>query len=80
MKASNYLLHADICIIEEKQKRTALGNIAKFLLFIFILSWAAMLTSCMVALPRHPPRPGVIIEQHDNGGHHDNGKHKGWRR
>jgi|GEM_PF-5960707 len=62
----------------EKLKKTTTENIFRFLLFIFMLSWAALLTSCFVAVPvsRHPPRPGVIIEQNGHE-HHDNGRHEG---
>ena len=63
----------------EKQKKTTTETIFRFLLFIFMLSWAALLTSCFVAVPvsRHPPRPGFIIEQNGHDEHHDNGRHEG---
>ena len=59
---------------------TGTGNrIRTSIMIIFMLAWSALLTSCMVAVPvpRHPPRPGVIIEMDDHGGHHDNGRHNG---
>ncbi len=81
MESFNSFYTADKSIREENQTRTTTQNIFRFLLVIFILSWAAMMTSCIVAVPvsRHPPRHGVIIEQNGQGEHHDNGKHEGWK-
>ncbi len=62
---------------EVLQTKVTAGNLFKFLLFIFMLAWTILLTSCMVTVPvpRHPPRGGVMIEMNDYGGHHDNGNH-----
>ena len=51
----------------------------KRMLIFVAISCFSLLNSCLVPGPsqHRPRRSTVIIEQHDNGGHHDNGKHKG---
>ena len=64
--------------IIETIKDRFVRNVLKFIFFLLVIACTSLLTSCM-AVPqgRHPQKPYIIIEQHDGGGHHDNGKHNG---
>jgi len=78
MKTSTIYSPSEKCCNEEKPQKAMAGKVMKYLLFTFMFIQIFVLYSCEVVFhtPRHH-RNGVVIENYDNNGHHDNGKHKG---
>jgi hypothetical protein len=79
METSIILRKADKCNKEVTPKNGSGDKLLKSVIFIFLLSWTVLLSSCFV---EGPPRPAhvrqvVIIEHHGQGEHHDNGWHRG---
>ena len=61
---------------EETPKKTVAGIAAKFLFFIFVLSWITILPSCAVAVRTpHTVSTGVVVEHNDRGGRHNRSEH-----
>lgn len=79
MKTSNIHPEEGNSIKKEIPAKLLAGKVVKSVLVIFVLSWISMLSSCVVAVPHERyHRHTVVVEQNYQGGHHDNGKHKGW--
>ena len=80
MESPSLHLNPDAIYHAAPPRMVTTGSLFKYIIFLLLLSLVTLMTSCMVIpVPRHA-LPGMRIEQHDGGGHHDNGKHKGENR
>jgi len=77
MKASEIILHTDKINYEQLK----VSGLLKFILLIVMLSWIAVLPSCLVAVrtPHHDPNGVIIIDRHDHRGHHYNNGEQHYR-
>lgn len=75
MKTSGIIPLSDQINGKENRIKTISGNLLKAALFVFLISWVSILSSCRVeatATPRYN-RQGVIIERHTYRDRHDRG-------
>ena len=74
MKTSEILLQAKKSNNEETHKNAKAGKGLKYLLILFMLSWIAILPSCVATV--RTPEPSVTIETHHHRMFHRNHYHE----
>jgi hypothetical protein len=70
MKTFNCIQQAEKADYEEIGKKSGAGKFLKLVLFLFMLSWMVVLTSCFVRGPGHE-RHEDRNEHHGDNDHHD---------
>jgi hypothetical protein len=74
MKTSNIIYQAEINGIKENPVKVGSRRFSKIILFIFMLSWMTVLSSCFVRAPGHEGHDDRH-EHHDSHEHHDHDDH-----